>query len=68
MTMRAEADKEAEERLQTTPEGPQKIVDASKWLFETVRVPVAARALLEQYSVLTPEEVIPHATDLVSSI
>ncbi len=68
MTMGVETDKEAKERVQTAPEGPHKIVDASKWLRGTVQVPVAARALLEQYSGLTPEEVIPHVTDLVSSI
>ncbi len=56
------------QHVQMTSEEPKKIGETPKWFLETVKVPPPARALLEQYSGLTPDEVVPHVTDLVSGI
>ena len=66
MTMTMTSDKDG--RVETIPGEPPNVVDGSRWFAESVQVPAPAQALLEQYSGLAPEDVIPHVTDLVSGI
>ncbi|KAF6224577.1 hypothetical protein HO173_013017 [Letharia columbiana] len=51
-------------RVQVASEELNNVVDTSKWFRETVEIPPQAQALLEQYSGLVPDQVIPHVTDL----
>ena len=43
-------------------------VDASQWFVKSFKIPEPMQALLEQYSGFSPNEIIPHVTDLVSDI
>ena len=54
--------------VQAIPAGATKAVDADQWFVESVKIPDPAQALLEQYSGFAPDEIIPHVTDLVSSV
>ena len=51
---------------QVVPEQSTKAVDVSQWFVKSFKIPDPAQALLEQYSEIAPDDVVPHVTDLVS--
>ena len=63
MTTKPTAD--AGDTVQITAKEIQASEDTSKWFPPDVKIPDEARTLLEQYSGLAPDKVVPHIKDLV---
>lgn len=65
--MTTKAIRGAEKRVQITPEEVKKTGETANWYEEKINIPAGARCLLEQYSGIAPDQVVPHVKDLVSS-